>query len=197
MSAGLTDTTPEVDGQVEIDHLPDDELARRARAGCEASFSLLVTRLQPMVLRFLAGRTSNRHEAEDVAQDTFTRVMTRLDQYDPSKRFSPWLLTIAARLAVSRHRKRRPQVQVEMPDPEAPASDPAEQAAARETTDNLWLRAAEVLSDLEHEALWLRYAEGLRPHEIAKQTYRTPGAVRVSLFRARQKLAAALGEQED
>jgi len=56
-----------------------------------------------VILRFIR----NVDTAEELAQETFLRAYERLDQFDPSRRFSPWLFRIGVNLTLDYHRKRR------------------------------------------------------------------------------------------
>src|SRR5690348_2558056 len=51
---------------------------------------------------------NNRHEAEDIVQETFLRVYRNLDRYDDTMKFSTWIYRIATNLCIDRLRKRKP-----------------------------------------------------------------------------------------
>jgi RNA polymerase sigma factor (sigma-70 family) len=98
----------------------------------------LVERLQPRLVRYLLYLTGRRDYAEDLAQETWIRVMQRGSQYNAAQRFDPWLFAIARNLAIDYLRKNRKGVAtVSLPnDPDAvlllPSSDPSPfEAAAR------------------------------------------------------------------
>ena len=82
----------------------DDELARRAQQGCEASFESLLRRFQTPVLHFLR-RQGASADAEDLTQETFLRAYENLHRYDRRWAFSTWLFTIARRTSIN-HRRR-------------------------------------------------------------------------------------------
>ncbi len=176
-------------------HEPSCEsLARDAQAGSRAAYSALVTRYEHRLYSFLLRRVSNRDDAAELAQETFVRAYTSLPRYDPERRFSTWLYTIAVRLAAShyRDRSRRPSL---AEDPEilphthnTTSPDPD----AREDASRVWTLARTLLSNEQQTALWLRYVEDLAIPEIAHVMNRPAVWVRVALFRARQRLAEAL-----
>jgi RNA polymerase sigma-70 factor (ECF subfamily) len=88
----------------------DEQLLADYRAGDRASFSELVGRYQRELYHFLLRFLGNRAAAEDVFQETFLQVHQSAEQFDPQRRFRPWLFTIAANKArdLIRSQARRP-----------------------------------------------------------------------------------------
>ncbi len=88
----------------------DEQLLSAYRSGDKASFSNLVTRYQRELYHFLVRFLGDRAAAEDVFQEAFLQVHQSADQFDPSRRFRPWLFTIAANKArdLMRSNARRP-----------------------------------------------------------------------------------------
>ena len=70
--------------------------------------------------------------------------------------------------------------------------NPAETLAGDDDARTLWRTARAGLSDGQFETVWLRYQEDLSAREIARVLHRPEVWVKVTLFRARQKLAALL-----
>lgn len=88
----------------------DEQLLADYRAGDKSSFSELVGRYQRELYHFLVRFLGNRAAAEDVFQETFLQVHQSAEQFDPQRRFRPWLFTIAANKArdLIRSQARRP-----------------------------------------------------------------------------------------
>jgi RNA polymerase sigma-70 factor (ECF subfamily) len=78
--------------------------------GDKNAFSALVGRYQRELYHFLVRFLGNRAAAEDVFQETFLQVHQSAEQFDPQRRFRPWLFTIAANKArdLIRSQARRP-----------------------------------------------------------------------------------------
>ena len=74
----------------------DEMLLERYRTGDAAAFRTLIERHQDALLRFLIRFMGNRQAAEDVFQDAFLQVHLSADSFDVTRRFKPWLFTIAA-----------------------------------------------------------------------------------------------------
>ncbi len=200
MSTGIVTRTAGVEGlmpppaaepEPRLDTVSEDALVDRVRSGCEASFAELDRRMRPRLIAALHRRTRSRADCEDIAQQALLQAYRQLHRYDAARRFSTWLFTIAFRLAVDAHRRRRPEASLHhpaLPAPVDPAAGPAQQAMARELRRNLWAVADRVLSDVQFSALWLRYGEGLEPGEVASVLNRSAVSVRVLLHRAKRKL---------
>lgn len=88
----------------------DEQLLDDYRRGENAAFAQLVDRYQRELYHFLVRFLGNRASAEDVFQETFLQVHQSAEQFDPQRRFRPWLFTIAANKArdLIRSQARRP-----------------------------------------------------------------------------------------
>jgi len=88
----------------------DEQLLSAYRHGDKAAFQKLVERYQRELFHFLVRFLGDRAAAEDVFQESFLQVHQSADQFDPERRFRPWLFTIAANKArdLMRSRARRP-----------------------------------------------------------------------------------------
>ena len=181
-------------------NVSDEELARRAKGGCAASFELLVRRFQVPLLRFLNRRTRCDADAEDLLQDTFVRAYQRIGRYDDRWRFSTWLYTIAHRLAMSHHRRQKKTTPVREQDVsrlrDSPP-DPHEQLAGRESRERFWEAAARVLTPEQLAAAWLYYVEGLKTRELVQVLGKSWVGVKTTLFRARRKLEPLVRQDSD
>jgi RNA polymerase sigma-70 factor (ECF subfamily) len=165
-----------------------EQLAARAAQGSLDDFGELVKRFEVRLFNFLLRRTGSRSDAEDLTQEAFIRAWERIHRYEPKWRFSTWLFTIGARLAVSHHRRRRPLLRwIEEEDNESPS--PLEVSDDITSGAKLWRLAGRVLTPEQHTGLWLRYAEDMSIDEIAVVLKKSQVGVRVMLFRARQVLA--------
>lgn len=91
-------------------NLTDEDLLLAYRRGDKNAFTVIVDRYQREIFHFLARFLGDRAAAEDVFQETFLQVHQSLGQFDSSRRFRPWLFTIAANKArdLIRSQSRRP-----------------------------------------------------------------------------------------
>jgi RNA polymerase sigma-70 factor (ECF subfamily) len=87
--------------------ISDAELLQRHIDGDTKAFEALIDRYRRPLFAFLARFTGNRALAEDVFQETFLQVHRSAGMFDPSRRFKPWLYTVAANKARDALRSRK------------------------------------------------------------------------------------------
>lgn len=184
---------PPISDNASVNALNDEQLASRAQAGSMPSLVELVSRFEGRVYNFVLRRVNNAADAEDLTQETFLRAWRSIARYRTSHRFSTWLFTIASRLAVDHLRSKR-TAKHKMNELARQCceqhDDATRSAGSGDAGAALWQLAATVLSDEQHAALWLRYAEDLSIKEVARVLRRTQISVRVMLFRARDVLSS-------
>jgi RNA polymerase sigma-70 factor (ECF subfamily) len=144
------------------------------------------------ILNYLLQMTGNRHDAEDLTQDTFVKAFKSAQRGQRPANLTAWLLTIARRTALNHFRAARPTENLSADVP-FDSADPALVAAQTDDHAQLWA-VARRLKRICFEALWLRYAEGLSVAETARVLGRHPIHVRVLLHRARMDLRRRLPE---
>jgi len=83
----------------------DEELLTAHIDGDSSAFPELMDRYKNDLLHFLIRFVGSRAAAEDVFQDTFLQIHISGETFDPSRRFKPWLFTIAANKGRDWHRK--------------------------------------------------------------------------------------------
>jgi RNA polymerase sigma-70 factor (ECF subfamily) len=89
-----------------LDPRSDEKLVDAYRRGEADTFRLLVDRYHDDLLRFLTRLGGDRQIAEDAFQEAFLQVHLSLASFDTSRRFRPWLFTIAANKARDLLRKK-------------------------------------------------------------------------------------------
>jgi RNA polymerase sigma-70 factor, ECF subfamily len=166
-----------------------EQLAQRAREGCRDAFELLVARHEHQIFNYLHQLTRNRHDAEDLVQETFIKAYRAIHRYDASFAFVTWLFTIAKRTAYS-HFRSAERTEEYPPDNHNPVdrTNPAMLLEEKDESDSLW-ELARRLKQNQYETLWLRYGEGFSIAEIARIMKTNQIHVKVLLHRARATLA--------
>ena len=143
-------------------------------------------------MSYLLALTGKRDVAEDVFQDTWVRVMERIDGYDTARSFSPWLFRIARNLAYDRLRLLRWKSRLGIGP--ADRDDPAiEVAAPGDFREGMMARdlAEALIVGLEpslREMIWLRFYRELSYEEIAEHCRLPLGTVKSRLARALDQL---------
>lgn len=168
----------------------DARLVERARSGDDRAFATLVIRYERALVRVLARLVRDEELARDLAQETFWRVYNRLDRFDTSRRFGPWLFRVGVNLALDGLRRQAPPPAAsihasgdgrgafDLADPDPRARDELAQEV-RHVLDRMpaAYRVILVLKDLE----------GFSTAEIASIVKRREATVRWRLAKAREQ----------
>jgi RNA polymerase sigma-70 factor (ECF subfamily) len=177
------------------------ELVRRVQAGDQDSFRHIVERHQDRIFSAVYRILRNREDAEDIAQQVFTKVFFAIKSFDCRCSLLTWIYKIAVNECYSHLRKRRLELahEADAPDYEdfvseswfgaarQPAADT--EVAARDFLNKLLAR----LGEDDRLLLLLKEVEGHSVAELAEMTGSTESAIKTKLFRARQKLVDAAG----
>jgi RNA polymerase sigma-70 factor (ECF subfamily) len=89
-----------------VEEAGDARLVERARAGDDDAFAALVARYERKLVRVLARLVQDDELARDLAQETFWKVYGRLDRFDTTRRFGPWLFRIGVNLGLDELRRK-------------------------------------------------------------------------------------------
>lgn len=166
------------------------QLVEEARRGNQAAFGDLVLRYERRVIRVISQFVRDQDLAQDLAQETFLRAYQRLDQFDPARRFGPWLFRIGVNLTLDylRKQKRRGWWSL-FTDASADRSPDPETVDPRQALD-LSQEVQAVLQKLPEKhrtVLVLRDLENFSTSEIAAILNRKEATVRWKLAEARQR----------
>jgi RNA polymerase sigma-70 factor, ECF subfamily len=177
---------------------------QRLAGGHDAALNALMERHAGPVYQFLFRMLNDEEDANDLAQETFTRVYRYRERYDGSK-FTTWLYTIASNLARNEYRRRgrHPNVSLDAEFGEegktfretlsSNAAEPGEEAETSER--HLAVReAVEKLPPELKEAVVLCEWEEMSAADAAKVLNTTTRAVESKLYRARQRLRESLAK---
>jgi RNA polymerase sigma factor (sigma-70 family) len=145
------------------------------------------------LLAFLAYRTGDRAQAEDLLADTFERVLRARRRFDPRKGSrKTWIYSIALNLLRDQIRRKEAEGRAveRVREPAASGTGSIEGVADR---DEL-ARALAELSEEEREAIALRFGGDLTVPEIARLTGEKLTTVEGRVYRGLRKLRELLGE---
>ena len=191
---------------LDLANLPDADVAALAKEGREAAFRELVRRYERPVFSLIFRMVRDRETAEDLAQDTFIKVLNHIDKYRPEFKLSSWLFKIANNVAID-HLRRRQLDTVSMDgSPHAVTSDAVEATSfdvtggGESALDRLQARelgsAIEAaISQLRPEyraCILLRHVEDKSYEEIAATLDLPLGTVKTYIHRARHELRGLL-----
>jgi RNA polymerase sigma-70 factor (ECF subfamily) len=160
---------------MDTDQLAD--LIGRAQQRRPEAFDELIDAYSPRLYGYFYRCTRSPHDAEDLLQEVFVRVVRMIGDYQHDGRFEAWMFRIAANLVRDRVRRARTSRQVEsgadgqgrpfLADvPDEGADAPSASLERNEQIDRLQLALGQ-LPELEREVLLLRHFSQLPFREIA------------------------------
>src|SRR3954468_19953424 len=189
--------------------MDDADVVTSFLGGEERAFQELVERYQTRLLNFIYRTIGDREKAEDLVQEVFIRVYRHLHRFDPAKKFSTWIYTIASNLAKNelRNRSRNPLVLFQTikknwQDEERPLqveysySRPDDMYRKRHLRE-LVEESVERLPEHHRQVFILRELEGKSYEEIAEITACNLGTVKSRLNRARNSFAEIIAPALD
>ena len=168
-----------------------------AARGDETAAAKLFDHYHPRVFRYALAKLRRRADAEDVAAETFARVLRDLERFRwRGGGFEAWIFTVASNLVVDHVRRSGRELATEtvLEDTVGPRPETPEDVAV---TAELSRELRSLLEDLvpeQREVLLLRFAAGLDTKEAGEVMGRKPNAVRQLQFRALANLRAAAGD---
>jgi len=169
--------------------LDDLEFARRLASRDDGAVRRLIDEFHSPIYRFLRQLTGRKEDAEDLAQQTFIRILNTADRYDGRAPFRSWLYRYAIN-EYKRFRRRRIWL------PLSPDVIAEEDALASVLNARMLLDALGRLSFEHRAAFLLHYVEGLSLEEIAEAIHVPAGTVKSRLHHARNQLRTHLGPEE-
>ena len=168
------------------------ELVAGLRRRDPSLIDYLIEQYRYRLFRYLLMLTGQRHEAEDLFQETWIRVLEKGHQYKPRWKFETWLFTIARHLAIDYRRRRQPESLDALLEPAdtgrfLEVADTASSSAFEQAFQGE--EAVRVAAALQHlpasyrEVLTLRFHEDLELEEIARVVDSPLSTVKSRLYR--------------
>lgn len=177
----------------EYSRLDDDRLLSYVSAGDESAFHQLYQNTARAVYGYILSFLKNPQDAEEVMQETYLKIWTMAEAYEPQGKPLAWIFTIARNLCYMRFRQQKNQADLSIYDleelePGAPCQQ-IEQAPEK----MVLLAALSKLKEDERRIVLLHEAGGLKHREIA-QCLELPLATVLSKHnRAIKKLSQHVG----
>jgi RNA polymerase sigma-70 factor (ECF subfamily) len=192
---------------LDLSNLPDADVVALAQQGRDAAYRELLRRYERPVFTLVLRMVRDRAVAEDLAQDTFIKVLNHIDRYNPAFKFSSWLFKIANNVAIDHLRKKQVATISIDGAPDATSADEieatslqladgGEDALQEMTARELGVAIERAIDRLRPEyraCILLRHVEGRSYEEIAATLDLPLGTVKTYIHRARHQLRALLG----
>jgi RNA polymerase sigma-70 factor (ECF subfamily) len=200
-----------VTGDWDLAAASDQQIVAWAQDGAELAFRELVRRYQRPVFSLIYRMVRDRETAEDLAQETFIKVLNAVDSYRPEHKFSSWIFKIANNAAIDHLRRRDPDLLSLDGAPDAVSADrqeatslqvrdlgesPLDELQARELGSHIETAIARLRPEYR-ACIMLRHVEGRAYEEIAAILDLPLGTVKTYIHRARAELRDMLGSLRD
>jgi RNA polymerase sigma-70 factor (ECF subfamily) len=191
---------------LDLPNLPDADVVGLAQRGSEGAFRELIRRYERPVFSLIYRMVRDSAAAEDLAQDSFIKVLNHLDKYRPEFKFSSWLFKIANNVAIDFLRRRQldtismdgaphagtaSEVEATSFELADAAESPLDELAARELGSIIEKAIAQLRPEYRN-CIMLRHVEGRSYEEIAATLDLPLGTVKTYIHRARHQLREAL-----
>jgi RNA polymerase sigma-70 factor (ECF subfamily) len=174
-------------------------LVRRAQHGEEPAFREIVERYQGKVFSIIHGILRNRNDAEDIAQQVFTKIYFSLGKFDFRSALVTWIYKITVNECYDYLRKqkvRKLTFESDLNEDDLRRIDNIEDVRRNRAADidrqtelrEIVVKLLGKLSEEERQLLILKEVEGYPVEELARMLSMNENTVKVKLFRARQKV---------
>lgn len=190
-------TTKIVDQQ----RMEEARLVERVQARDELAFREMVERYQNKVFSIIYGILRNQNDAEDIAQQVFSKIYFSIQNFDSRSTLLTWIYKITVNECYDYLRKKRVRKLVyesdfteedtrlmENSDSSADRAAPVDSRLAQR---ELVAKLLEKISEEDRNLILLKEVEGHSVEELAQMTGMNENTIKVKLFRARQKLLKA------
>lgn len=166
--------------------------AAETSPGTALDFEGLVKQYWRELYNYAYRLSGNRHTAEDLVQESLARAWRSVDKLQNHKAAKGWLYTIVRRENARRFERFQPILST------LPADEIGAKRKTYDTSTEAFVlrRAIRALAIEYREPLVLQVIHGYSQQEIADRLGLTSAGVGTRLFRARQKLRAALADRE-
>jgi RNA polymerase sigma-70 factor (ECF subfamily) len=180
--------------------LVESETIRRAQSGDAAAYNEIVQAYRKRILGTIFRLIGRAEDVEDVGQEVFVRLYFSLDQLRTVEVFEPWLYRLTVNAAYDYLRKLRRTRSVRMADlslEQLSAADAAESGKQlleerhRKDIREMMSLLLDQVSEEDRLLLTLKEIEGLSLKELSKVYEVNENALKVRLFRARQRVLRA------
>jgi RNA polymerase sigma-70 factor, ECF subfamily len=186
--------------------LTDQQVVQLAKDGRERAFRELIGRYQRPVFSLIYRLVRDRERAEDLAQDTFVKVLNAIDRYNPEFKFSSWIFKIAHNTALDQLRRKEPETlsldgsphartaaeaEASTITPESHDENPEQFTLNRELGSEIELALGTLRAEYR-TAILLCHVEG-RPYDEIAEIMAVPlGTVKTYIHRGRRELMQKL-----
>lgn len=173
-----------------------NELIEASKRNDNNAFREIVENYQSMIYSLCFRLMCDEEEAKDTVQETFIRVWMNLRRYNPERKFSTWIYTIATNLCFDKLKASKTHLQIKAIDEtlnDLMSSDNIEQDLINAELVHLIVALTDTLTPKQKIVFTLRDLEALEIDEVCQITGLSAKQIKSNLFLARQAIRNKLG----
>lgn len=177
-----------------MNRVEEQQLIQQAQEGSSEAFAVLYREHVQQIYRYIYYRTNDKHLAEDLTADVFTKAIEGLSRYvDKGKPFISWLYRIAHARVIDHYRRqdRRPTA-TDVEDANLSVTPDMDATMLKQHASNALLTAIQSLTDEQQQVIILRFVDGLSTEAVAEQLGKKGNAIKAMQFRAVRSMASFL-----
>jgi RNA polymerase sigma-70 factor (ECF subfamily) len=172
--------------------LTDEQLFQGSVNGCEDMFEKLYSRYKQRILYYFYRMLNNNESlAQDFSQELFFKILNKSELFNPDKKFSTWLSSIAHNMCKNEYRGREVRkIIVNSDQLDQFIDEDKESGNEKQKSIELIYNELNKLDESHRTAFLLKYREGFDLKEISDILNLPIGTVKSRLFYARKKIAS-------
>ncbi|MEP5523247.1 MAG: sigma-70 family RNA polymerase sigma factor [Balneola sp.] len=170
-------------------HILNESLAREYQSGDSEALKELIRRFNPQLRSKIYYHTRNKESVQDISQDCWYTIITKLEEVKFQVGFEAWALNIARNKSIDWIRQQqRDRNRKQDSEQENSSSVKMEESNSRDSRINELRMSMNLLSDAQRIVLELFYVENLSIKEISNVLRISSGTVKSRLYTAREYL---------
>lgn len=175
--------------------LSDEDLMTAYADGDDSAFAALFERYSRLIFRILRRRVRREEDANELVQQTFLQLHRARDQFEPTRKLRPWLMTIAFNLNRQHYRRRmrRPEEQLDFEPAHTGTCDNVERAS----NARLVRQAVSCLPEGQRDVISMHWFEERTFAEVAEILDLSTSAVKVRAHRGYKALRQILASNDE
>jgi RNA polymerase sigma factor (sigma-70 family) len=170
----------------------DNELVRLVLGGNQQAYARLVDKYKGKIFAYLYRMIGQKQDAQDLAQEVFTKAYFQLGKFQQERNFSAWLYRVAANHCLDELRRRKRTVKTTGEEVELIEMETPEEAFLQKEQKQVLLRRIMDLEEEYRSVFVLRYIDQLSYKEISEALALPMTTVQMRIHRAKKKLRESL-----
>lgn len=165
-----------------------EQILKQAQAGSDQALTALYNHYFERIYRFIFYRVSHKETAEDLTEDVFVKLFSKLKGLEQSAAFEGWLFQIARNRVIDYYRSKKQTVALEDVENTLEYETNIVDIVNLQTEQLIFIKVLKELSPEQQQVIKLKFLEDIDNAIIAEMLGKTEGAIRVIQHRAIAKL---------